>query len=93
MTQAAVPAPRSDSTLAGWPNLLWPIARRQRVGVVGEIGRVLHWTGVIAAGLCALLAAEFLIEGWATRLSLYLLAATAVLVFAARGLRWLMARE
>ncbi|MBS0362010.1 MAG: hypothetical protein JSR98_11560 [Proteobacteria bacterium] len=89
MTQSAVP----QAPPAGWPNLLWPTAKRRRVGVVGEIGRVLHWTGVIAAGLCALLAAEFLIEGWATRLSLYLLAVAVALIFGARGLRWLLARE
>ncbi|HEY3949351.1 hypothetical protein [Phenylobacterium sp.] len=91
MTQSAIPG--SDARRASWPNLLWPTARRRRAGVVGEIGRVMHWTGVIAAALCGLLALEFLVEGWATRLSMSLLATAAVLVLAARGLRWLLARE
>ena len=76
-----------------WPSLLWPTARRRRVGAAGEAGRLLHWTGVIAAGLCVMLALEFLVEGWATGLSLALLAVAVALVFTARGLRWLLARE
>ncbi|MBS0334798.1 MAG: hypothetical protein JSS35_18665 [Proteobacteria bacterium] len=78
---------------AGWPNVLWPTARRPRVGIVGEVGRLLHWTGVIAAAMCVLLAIEFLVEGWATHLSRNLLGCAAALTFGARGLRWLLSRE
>ena len=76
-----------------WPNLVWPTVRRRRVGPAGEFGRVLHWTGVIAAILCVLMAAEFMVEGWAAGLSRHLLVAAVALVFGARGLRWLLARE
>jgi hypothetical protein len=81
------------SAKTAWPNVLWPTLRRARVGVVGEIGRLMHWTGVIAAGLCVLLAIEFLVEGWATHLSRNLLLVSVALTFGARGVRWLLARE
>lgn len=82
-----------DAGKPGWPNVLWPTLRRTRVGALGEIGRLLHWTGVIAAGLCVLLAIEFLVEGWATHLSRDLLCAALALIFGARALRWMMTRE
>ena len=91
LTQSSVE--RARAAKPGWPNALWPTQRRTRVGPVGEIGRLLHWTGVIAAGLCVLLAIEFLVEGWATHLSRNLLAAAVALTFGARGVRWLLARE
>jgi hypothetical protein len=91
MTQSALPS--SDLPRGSWPNLIWPQAKRRKVGVIGETGRVLHWTGYIAAGLCVLVALEFLVEGWATDLSARFLAASVALVFGARGLRWLLARE
>lgn len=86
-------SPLAPETRGTWPNLLWPTARRRRVGAAGEVGRLLHWTGAIAGGLCVLLAIEFLVEGWATGLSVALLAIAGALVFGARGLRWLLARE
>lgn len=84
---------RPTAPKPGWPNVLWPTERRRKVGAVGEIGRLLHWMGAIAAGLCVLLAIEFLVEGWAIRLSGELLAVAVALVFASRGLRGLLARE
>ena len=78
---------------AFWPNLLWPSFRRRDVGAAGTLGRFIHWTGVVAAGLCALLAAEFAVEGWATHLSRPLLIAALALALGARALRFVLARE
>jgi uncharacterized protein (DUF2062 family) len=76
-----------------WPNLLWPSLKRRSVGAAGTLGRFIHWTGVVAAGLCALLAGEFAIEGWATHLSRPLLIAALALTFGTRALRFVLARE
>lgn len=75
------------------PNFIWPSLRRRDVGAAGALGRLIHWLGVIAAALCALLAAEFAVEGWATHLSRSLLVAALVLTFGTRGLRYVLARE
>ena len=75
------------------PNFIWPSLRRRDVGTAGALGRFIHWTGVIVAGLCALLAAEFAVEGWATRLSADLLLAAVLLAFGTRALRYMLARE
>jgi hypothetical protein len=74
-------------------NIIWPALKRRDVGAAGALGRVLHWAGVIVAGLCALLAIEFMAEGWATHLSRALLAIAIALVLGARALRYLLARE
>jgi hypothetical protein len=76
-----------------WPNVFWPSLRRREVGAAGTLGRLIHWTGVVMAGLCALLAAEFAVEGWATHLSRSLLVAAVVLAFGTRALRYMLARE
>ena len=86
-------SPIASGPRANWSNLIWPTVRRRRVGVGGEIGRLLHWTGAIGAGLCVLLAIEFLVEGWATGLARDLLIAAVALTFGARGVRYLLARE
>lgn len=75
------------------PSFIWPTLRRRDVGTAGALGRVIHWAGVIAAGLCALLAIEFAVEGWAGHLSRSLLIAALVLAFGARAVRYLLARE
>jgi hypothetical protein len=75
------------------PNFIWPNLRRRDVGTAGALGRIIHWTGVIVAGLCALLAAEFAVEGWATHLSRDLLLTAVVLAFGTRALRYVLARE
>lgn len=75
------------------PNFIWPSLKRRDVGTAGALGRVIHWTGVILAGLCALLAVEFAVEGWATRLSGVLLATALLLTFGTRAVRYLLARE
>lgn len=76
-----------------WPNLIWPNMRRRDVGTAGMVGRLIHWMGVVVAGLCALLAAEFAVEGWATHLSRSLLIAALALTFGTRALRYVLARE
>lgn len=75
------------------PNFIWPSLRRPRVSAAGAIARVLHWTGVIVAGLCVLLAIELLVEGWGTELCRGLLVTAAGLVFGTRALRYVLARE
>jgi hypothetical protein len=75
------------------PSLIWPNPKRSRVGAAGAVGRFIHWLGLIAALLCALMALEFLVEGWARHLSYDLLIAAAALTFGTRGLRFVLARE
>ena len=74
-------------------NLIWPHLKRAHVGAAGALGRFIHWTGVIVAGLCALLAVEFMVEGWADHLSRSLLVVALVLTFGTRALRFVLARE
>jgi hypothetical protein len=74
-------------------NIIWPSLKRSDVGALGALGRLLHWTGVIAAGLCALLAVEFLVEGWAMGLSRALLLTALALAFGSRALRYVLTRE
>jgi hypothetical protein len=75
------------------PNFIWPSLKRRDVGTAGALGRFIHWTGVIVAGLCALLAAELAVEGWATHLSRSLLIVALALTFGTRALRYMLARE
>lgn len=75
------------------PNFIWPHLKRSNVGTAGELSRVLHWMGAIAAGLCLMLAAEFAVEGWATHLSRSLILVALALFFGARALRYVLARE
>jgi hypothetical protein len=74
-------------------NIIWPALKRRDVGAAGALGRLIHWAGVIAAGLCALLAIEFMVEGWATHLSRTLLALALGLAFGTRALRYVLTRE
>ncbi len=75
------------------PNFIWPNLRRRDVGTAGALGRFIHWAGALVAGLCALLAVEFAVEGWATHLSRNLLVTAVVLMFGTRALRYVLARE
>ncbi len=74
-------------------NIFWPALRRPKVGTAGVLGRFIHWTGVILAGLCVLLAVELAVEGWATHLSRSLLIAALALTLGTRALRYMLARE
>jgi hypothetical protein len=75
------------------PSFIWPNPKRSRVGAAGAFGRFIHWLGVSAALICALMAAEFLVEGWARHLSYNLLIAAVTLTFGTRALRYVLARE
>ncbi len=75
------------------PSIIWPNSKRSRVGPAGAFGRFIHWLGLIAALLCALMAVEFLVEGWARHLSYDLLATAVILIFGARALRYVLAHE
>jgi hypothetical protein len=74
-------------------NFIWPALKRRDVGTAGTLGRWIHWAGVFLAGLCALLAIEFMVEGWATHLSRDLLAAALALALGTRALRYVLTRE
>jgi len=76
-----------------WPNVIWPSLRRADVGAAGALGRLIHWIGAIAAVLCAMMAIEFAVEGWATHLCRSLAIAAVALAFGTRGVRYLLARE
>ncbi|MGZ5956647.1 MAG: hypothetical protein ACXWKT_20490 [Caulobacteraceae bacterium] len=74
-------------------NLIWPRPRRREVSAAGTLGRVIHWLSVIAAGVCALMALEFAVEGWAIGLSRSLVVAALVLTFGSRALLYALAKE
>ena len=74
-------------------NLIWPRPRRRDVSGVGTLGRVIHWFCVIAALVCALLALEFAVEGWAVGLSLDLAVAALTLLLGSRAILYVLARE
>jgi hypothetical protein len=74
-------------------NLIWPSLKRRDVGAAGALGRFIHWTGVIVAGLCVLMAVEFMVQGWATHLSRTLLVIALGLALGSRALRYALARE
>jgi hypothetical protein len=74
-------------------NLIWPRPRRRDVGGLGTLGRVIHWFCVIIAVLCALLALEFAVEGWAGGLSRILVIAALILTLGSRAILYALARE
>ena len=73
--------------------LLWPRPRRREVGAAGTFARVIHWLCVVLALVCALMALEFAVEGWARGLSWTLAIAALVLAFGSRALLYALARE
>jgi hypothetical protein len=75
------------------PSFIWPNPKRSQVSAAGAVGRFIHGLGLIAALLCALMATEFLVEGWARHLSYDLLIAAAALTFGTRAVRYVLARE
>jgi hypothetical protein len=74
-------------------NILWPHLKRRDVGAAGAFGRFIHWTGVVVAGLCGLLALEFTVEGWAGHLSRALVVTALALALGTRAVRYVLARE
>ncbi|HEY0436480.1 MAG TPA: hypothetical protein VGC92_07570 [Phenylobacterium sp.] len=74
-------------------NLFWPRPRRTDVDGLGALGRIIHWLCVIVAGVCALMALEFAVEGWAGNLSATLALAALALALGSRALLYALARE
>jgi hypothetical protein len=74
-------------------NLIWPRPRRRDVHGVGTLGRVIHWFCVVIAGLCALMALEFAVEGWAGGLSRTLVVSAVALTLGSRAILFMLARE
>jgi hypothetical protein len=74
-------------------NLFWPRPRRPDVHGVGTLGRVIHWFCVVVALLCALMALEFAVEGWAGGLSRSLVITAVALAFGSRAILYMLARE
>jgi hypothetical protein len=54
---------------------------------------VIHWLCVIVALLCALMALEFAVEGWAGGLSRTLVIAALALTLGSRAILYMLARE
>ena len=75
------------------PNLIWPRALSSDVGPSGLIGRSIHWLGVTLAVACLVTAMGFAVDGWSTRLATQLAVAAVVMALAARGVRYLLAKE
>jgi len=75
------------------PNLIWPRALSPDVGATGLIGRIVHWLGVGVAVAFLVTALGFAVDGWSTAEAAVLAAAAIALALAARGARYLLARE
>jgi hypothetical protein len=75
------------------PNLIWPRALSSDVGPSGLIGRSIHWLGVAVAIGFLVAAMGLAADGWAPTLATCLTAGAVVTALAARGVRYLLARE
>jgi hypothetical protein len=75
------------------PNFIWPRALSADVGATGLIGRTIHWLGVIAALAFLVTAIGFAVDGWSLSDAIWLSLIAVVMVFATRGVRFLLARE
>ena len=75
------------------PNLIWPRALSSGVGPSGLIGRSIHWLGVTLAIAFLVTAMGFAVDGWSTALATELAVAAVVMALAARGVRYLLAKE
>jgi hypothetical protein len=75
------------------PNLFWPRALSADVGASGLIGRTIHWLGVAMAAAFLVTAIGFAVDGWSMSDAVWLTIIAVVMVFATRGLRFLLARE
>ena len=73
-----------------------PLASRPRllsVSPAGLIGRSIHWLGVLLALAFLVTAIGFAVDGWSTSDAVWLAVLAVVMAFAARGVRYLLARE
>jgi hypothetical protein len=75
------------------PNLIWPRALSADVGASGLIGRSIHWLGVLLALAFLVTAIGFAVDGWSTADAAWLAILAVAMAFAARGVRFLLARE
>lgn len=75
------------------PNLIWPRALSAQVGPSGLIGRTIHWLGVALAVAFLVTALGFAIDGWALPLAAWLAIGAVAMALAARGVRYLLAKE
>lgn len=75
------------------PNLIWPRALSSDVGPSGLIGRTIHWLGVVLAAGFLIAAMGLATDGWAPSLAISLAAGAVATALAARGVRYLLARE
>ena len=75
------------------PNILWPRALSAEVGASGLIGRTIHWLGVTTALAFLVTAIGFAVDGWSMSDAVWLSVIAVVMVFATRGVRYLLARE
>lgn len=75
------------------PNLIWPRALSADVGAPGLIGRTIHWLGVAMAVAFLVTAMGFAVDGWSRSDALWLSVIAIAMALAARGVRFLLARE
>lgn len=75
------------------PNLIWPRALSSHVGATGFVGRAIHWLGVALAAAILVTALGFAIDDWAMPLAGWLAVAAVAMALAARGVRYLLAKE
>ena len=88
--------PASQASRAGatsLPNILWPRALSPDVGTTGFIGRTIHWLGVTMALAFLVTAIGFAVDGWSVSDAIWLSVIAVVMALAARGVRFLLARE
>ena len=75
------------------PNLIWPRALSADVGAAGLIGRSIHWLGVLLALVFLVTAIGFAADGWSSSDAVWLTVIAVAMALAARGVRYLLARE
>lgn len=80
------------SNLIG-PNLFWPRALSPDVGTGGLIGRTVHWVGVGLAAVVLVTALGFAVDDWELPSAVEMAGGAIILALAARGVRYLLARE
>lgn len=75
------------------PNLIWPRALSADVGPSGRIGRTIHWLGVALAVAFLVTALGFAVDGWSRAEAAGLTTAAVAVALAARGVRFILAKE
>jgi hypothetical protein len=75
------------------PNLIWPRALSSQVGTTGFVGRAIHWLGLAIAAAILVTALGLAADDWAMPLAGSLALAAIAMALAARGVRYLLAKE